>query len=192
MLSPAESENFYSCGPLRGSAACSINSTGSSFIDNGAALRIPNTAAKDVLKVVVTQSAVSVTPGVAVTLRESLSTAGQYAQTFNTGLQSSGPPVLNLSHAGIVLNGSTAATASILNTYTYTPQMPVVSLTAQVDLVLAPGMTDMSPNNPFSFTYQVQSVAVVPEPETYAMLLAGLGIVVLAARRRQRARAIGA
>ena len=32
---------------------------------------------------------------------------------------------------------------------------------------------------------QVQSVAVIPEPETYALLLAGLGVVAAVARRRR-------
>ncbi|WP_246479725.1 esterase-like activity of phytase family protein [Niveibacterium microcysteis] len=36
--------------------------------------------------------------------------------------------------------------------------------------------------------YQAQLISAVPEPETYAMLLAGLGIVALGARRRRTAR----
>lgn len=40
--------------------------------------------------------------------------------------------------------------------------------------------------SPFSATYQGTIVAAVPEPGTYALLLAGLGIVGFAARSRRR------
>ena len=41
-------------------------------------------------------------------------------------------------------------------------------------------------------TFQAQSITAVPEPETFAMLLAGLGVVGAFARRRHKARVLGA
>jgi hypothetical protein len=52
-----------------------------------------------------------------------------------------------------------------------------------------PGLVGFdTPENGYSylhFTMNVQHIGAVPEPETYAMLLAGLGIVGLVARRRR-------
>jgi len=35
------------------------------------------------------------------------------------------------------------------------------------------------------FEYQLLAVAAVPEPETYALMLAGIGLVIFAAQRRR-------
>jgi hypothetical protein len=40
--------------------------------------------------------------------------------------------------------------------------------------------------NEVSGTTSMFSISAVPEPETYAMLLAGLGMIGLAAKRRMR------
>jgi len=59
---------------------------------------------------------------------------------------------------------------------------------------LANGTVVANPNNFYVFavaasdlpSYTAQSIAAVPEPETYAMLLAGLGLIAGIARRRKR------
>ena len=76
------------------------------------------------------------------------------------------------------------------------------SYIAAVDLRdLTPGTTytnniwAIDSGNRFDYTFQVttaSAVTPVPEPETYAMLLAGLGLVGAVARRRQSSNTLGA
>jgi hypothetical protein len=46
--------------------------------------------------------------------------------------------------------------------------------------------TGTSPDPTGGFNVQINSVAAVPEPETYALLLAGLGLIGLVTRRRNK------
>ena len=52
------------------------------------------------------------------------------------------------------------------------------------------GATDTDITRFAPFSHDAQSAMAIPEPETYAMLLAGLGLMGLVARRRQRKLAV--
>lgn len=61
--------------------------------------------------------------------------------------------------------------------------------TATLDSYDAPGLTVRNYNLPaLYFSAESNSVALVPEPETYALMLAGLGLVGLVARRSAAAK----
>jgi hypothetical protein len=51
-------------------------------------------------------------------------------------------------------------------------------------------LPDSDTLHPSTGTFHITSVTPIPEPETYAMLLAGLGLMGFVARRRQRKLAI--
>jgi hypothetical protein len=91
-----------------------------------------------------------------------------------------------LDHAFVTINGqlftlaNTATPGGLLNTFSYTfGQSGLVSLAlGVVDTADVTGVSTLSVQN-------LAITAAVPEPSTYAMLLAGLGMVGVAARRRR-------
>jgi hypothetical protein len=96
--------------------------------------------------------------------------------------------VFNLTSAStITLTGTNNATAVLLNTgdplYSFISAdfVSPLSLTA----TLAAGFYQADFKSTDGVFTGALSVAAVPEPETYAMLLAGLGLIGFSARRRQ-------
>jgi len=100
-------------------------------------------------------------------------------------------------HDSLVIAGNAALNGTLALTFGYTPKPgdTIVVLTTQggvvsgaFDLISVSGGIQVTPNfgaNQLSFT-----VTAVPEPQTYALMALGLGIVVLAARgKRRRTRA---
>ena len=91
------------------------------------------------------------------------------------------PPISSASTVGTVLDGpsihtTVVSTANLMAGASYTLRVNGVSFTpsAYVGLIT---LTDLPPDSP---------MPAVPEPETYAMLVAGLGMMGFIARRRQK------
>ena len=62
-----------------------------------------------------------------------------------------------------------------------------VTFAANTDTFLTIKFTGSNPKLNFGGSFNASTVSAVPEPETYAMLLAGLGVVGFMARRRKSA-----
>ena len=83
-------------------------------------------------------------------------------------------------------SGSCCATVSPTSVLSGALQAPGFSTVADDSISLAYDIGTIAPGATVTLGYSYTFAAAVPEPETYAMLLAGLGLMGFVARRRQR------
>jgi hypothetical protein len=94
-------------------------------------------------------------------------------------------PILNLSEDSMVwLYKETGATDKFLSAYSFGTLFTAHDLLAGDYYYKVTGSTTGSFGGAFALTSTTAPVAVVPEADTYAMMLAGLGMIGLMAKRR--------
>ncbi|MDE2442461.1 MAG: PEP-CTERM sorting domain-containing protein [Betaproteobacteria bacterium] len=118
-------------------------------------------------------------------------TSSGYDWTFNTGAGTVSGGLLNFDNFDITsvsINGNTAVWTNWLNMGTTEAwSLASTTLTAGIQhiVISGTGTGNVSGHLDFASTAAPLPSAPVPEPETYAMLLAGLGALGFVARRRK-------